>query len=222
MFLLLVASICPVVSFGSPGQENSEKAISIVWNVDNTGSIGGHKTTVLGSPKVIETNKGKAVEFDGIKDALIVDALPLAGADKFTLEVIFRPDVNGPKEQRFVHLQENNTDNRMLIETRLTGNNMWYIDTYIQSVKGKQTLADPLNIHPLGQWYSAALVYDGKEMRHYINGVKELSEKPAFSPIGEGKTSLGVRINQVYWFKGAIRQVRFTKKALEPAELLKP
>jgi len=220
--LLLVIFIFPAGTFGLPGQEKSEKILSVVWDVNNIKSIGGHKTTVLGSPKVIETDKGKAVEFDGVKDGLVVDALPLAGAEKFTLEVIFRPDANGPKEQRFVHLQENNSDNRMLIETRLTDKNLWYLDTYLQSTKGRQTLVEPVNIHTLGQWYSAALVYDGQEMRHYVNGVKELSEKPAFSPLADGKTSLGVRLNRVYWFKGAVRQVRFTKKALEPAELLKP
>ena len=79
-----------------------------VWDVNNVESIGRHETTVLGSPKIIETEKGKAVEFDGVKDGFIVNALPLAGAEKFTLEVVFRPDPNGLGAQRFLHMQENN------------------------------------------------------------------------------------------------------------------
>ena len=67
----------------------------IVWDIDNTKSIAGLKTIVSGSPKVIATDKGKAVEFDGVKDGLLVESLPLAGAKKFTLEIIFRPDANG-------------------------------------------------------------------------------------------------------------------------------
>lgn len=194
----------------------------IVWDIDNLESIGGHKTTILGSPEVIETSNGKVVEFDGAKDGLIVENIPLAGARKFTIEIIFRPDANGLKEQRFLHLQENHTEYRLLIETRLTDDHQWYLDTYINSAKGSQTLVEPANTHRLGQWYNATLVYDGREMRHYVNGVKEMSEKLAFGPLGEGKISIGVRINQVFWFKGAIRKVRFTRQPLEPEEFLKP
>jgi hypothetical protein len=35
-----------------------------------------------------------------------------------------------------------------------------------------------------------------------------------------GKTSLGVRLNKVHWFKGAIRTVRITPRALSPEEFL--
>jgi len=194
----------------------------IVWDVDNLESIGGHKTTVLGAPKVIETGNGRAVEFDGAKDGLLVEELPLAGAEKFTLEIIFRPDAKGPKEQRFLHLQEDGCEYRILIETRLTEDNLWYLDTYINSAKGDKTLVESANTHPVGQWYNATLVYDGREMRHYVNAVKEMSAKLPFGPLNRGKTSIGVRINQVYWFKGAIRRVRFTRGILTPEEFLKP
>jgi hypothetical protein len=194
----------------------------IVWDVDNLQSIGGHKTTVLGLPKLIETDNGRAMEFDGAEDGLLVEALPLAGAEKFTLEIIFRPDVKGPKEQRFLHLQEDGCEYRMLIETRLTDDNLWYLDTYINSAKGDKTLVEPTNTHPLGQWYNATLVYDGRQMRHYVNGLKEMSAKLAFSPLNVGKTSIGVRMNRVFWFKGAIRKIRFTRGILRPEEFLQP
>ena len=35
----------------------------------------------------------------------------------------------------------------------------------------------------------------------------------AFKPQGEGATSLGTRINRRNYFKGAIRQARFTPRA---------
>jgi len=43
----------------------------------------------------------------------------------------------------------------------------------------------------------------------------------AFKPQGEGATSLGTRINRRNYFKGAIRQARFTAKALTPEGFLK-
>ena len=218
VLLLSIVLLCSCSSLNRWKGGNSMNGI--VWDVDNLKSIGGHETTVLGSPKIIETETGKAAEFDGVKDGLVVEALPLAGAERFTLEIIFRPDAKGLKEQRFLHLQENNTEYRILIETRLTDDNQWYLDTYIKSAKGDQTLAKSANTHPVGQWYNATVVYDGQEMRHYINGVKEMSKKLAFSPLSEGKTSIGVRINQVYWFKGASRKVRFTRRVLAPEEFL--
>lgn len=195
---------------------------SVVWQVDNVESIGAHQTLVLGSPKVIETSQGKAVEFDGVADGLVVDALPSAGAEKYTVEIVFRPDPRGPKEQRFLHLQEDGSENRILIETRITPDNKWYLDTYIHTDKGSNALYEPANTHPTGRWYNATLVYDGSEMRHYVNGVREMAAELAFEPLGGGKVSIGVRMNRVYWFKGAIRKVRFTPRALEPNEFLKP
>ena len=66
--------------------------------------IGGHKTEVLGHPAVIESPYGKAVEFHGDGDAVIVPEHPLAGAKAFTWEVIFRPDSGGAEAQRFFQL----------------------------------------------------------------------------------------------------------------------
>ncbi|MBN1291838.1 MAG: LamG domain-containing protein [Candidatus Latescibacteria bacterium] len=204
-------------------KKNIGTSNSILWNFDNLATIGGHNITVVGSPKIIDTPDGKALEFDGEKDAVFFHAHPLKGVSTFTLEVIFRPDAGGLPEQRFFHLQENDNENRLLIETRLTEDNQWYLDTFLKSDETDQTLVDKTQTHPVGKWYSATLVFDGREMRHYVNGVKELSaDIVSFTPPKEGKTSAGVRINKVYWFKGAIRTARFTPKALSPEEFLKP
>ena len=63
-----------------------------VWTFDRLENIGGHKTTVLGQPRVVDSPLGKAVEFDGVDDALFIDNHPLAAARTFTWEAIFRPD----------------------------------------------------------------------------------------------------------------------------------
>jgi len=195
---------------------------SVTWNIDNTKSIAGNETTVVGNPKVVKTDKGTAVEFDGIKDGLRIDALPLAGAKTFTLEIVFRPDADGLEAQRFLHLQQTNAEYRLLIETRLTGDGKWYLDTYINSAAADHTLVEPANTHPTGKWYNATLVYDGKTMLHYVNGKQELSAELAFEPLEQGKTSIGTRINKVHWFKGAIQTVRFTPDVLSADKFLQP
>jgi hypothetical protein len=54
------------------------------WRFDNLKKIGGHAVKLLGEPRVIDTPKGKATEFDGVDDALFFDVHPLAGATGFT------------------------------------------------------------------------------------------------------------------------------------------
>ncbi|MDP3914942.1 MAG: hypothetical protein Q8R96_14515 [Bacteroidota bacterium] len=41
-----------------------------------------------------------------------------------------------------------------------------------------------------------------------------------FSPIQTGKTSIGVRLNEQSWFKGAISQIRVSPEALNPNDFL--
>jgi hypothetical protein len=174
---------------------------------------------VLGHPRVIDTPIGKAIEFDGVDDALFVDAHPLAGARTFTWEAFFRPD-GGNTEQRWFHLQEEGSENRMLFEIRVAGDR-WFLDSYNQSTTGSATLMNKSSLHPLGAWYHVAAVYDGKTFRNYVNGVQDGSAEVELSPQGPGRTSVGVRINLVYYFKGAVHSARFSRRALPPGDFLK-
>ena len=190
------------------------------WHFDRIVKIGGHATTVLGHPRVIDTPKGKAVEFNGVDDALFLDVHPLAGAETWTWEVIFRPDAGGAPEQRFFHLAEDGTDNRMLFEIRLTGN-LWCLDSFAKSGEASKALMDRAKLHPAGAWYHAAAVYDGHEFRNYVDGVLEGTSELKLEPQKPGKTSIGVRINKVNYFKGAVREARMTPRALAVSEFLK-
>jgi hypothetical protein len=191
-----------------------------VWTFDRLESIGGHKTTVLGEPRVIDG----AVEFDGVDDALFIDNHPLAGASTFTFEAIFRPD-GGQREQRWFHLSEldpatgTDTDNRMLFEIRVVDAS-WFLDSFNQSGATSKALMNKTALHPLGAWYHVASVYDGKEFSNYVNGVREGAAELQLAPHGQGHASVGVRINKVFFFKGAVRMARFTRKALTPSEFL--
>jgi hypothetical protein len=193
----------------------------VVWKVDNLEAIGGHKVTVIGAPRVIETDAGKAVEFDGRDDGLIVAANPLAALKQFTAEVVFRPAAGGPKEQRFLQFQPDGTQDRLLFETRLTPDNQWFLDTHLQSGQGYTLYAEKF-LHPIGPWVCATVVVDGKTMRHFVDGKEELTTDLHLMPQAAGQTSIGMRFNQVHWFQGAIREIRVTPKALQPGEFLKP
>jgi alcohol dehydrogenase (cytochrome c) len=188
------------------------------WSFDRLDRLGDHSTTIVGSPRVIDTPVGKAIEFDGVDDALFVDAHPLAGADTFTWEAIFRPD-GGAAEQRWFHLQEDGSDDRMLFEIRVI-DGQWCLDSYVHSPGASQALLNRDRLHPLGAWYHVAAVYDGREFRNYVNGVQEGAAEIRFTPQRPGRSSVGVRFNKVNYFKGAIRAARFTRRALTPAEFL--
>lgn len=200
-------------------------AQSVEWMFDRLDSIGGHKTLVIGEPKIIDSPIGKAVLFDGVDDALFIDNHPLAGARAFTLEAIFRPD-GGDREQRWLHLSERDpatgadTGNRMLLEIRVEGG-AWYLDSFHQSGPQSKALMNPKALHPLGVWHHVASVYDGRRFCNYVNGAVENCAQIEFAPHGPGWTSVGTRINKVYFFKGAVRLARFTPRALKPEEFLR-
>jgi hypothetical protein len=193
---------------------------SDVWKFDSITQIGGHAVTAEGHPHVISTPAGKAVEFGGIEDALFLNIHPLAGAETFTWEVIFRPDAGGAAEQRFFHFQENGTETRMLFEIRVIGGK-WCLDSFAQSGTESKALLDREKLHTLGAWHHAAAVYDGREYRNYVDGVLEGSGELHLAPQGPGRTSVGTRINRRDYFKGAVLTARMTNRALAPAEFLK-
>ena len=190
-----------------------------MWRLDNVLSIGGRKPQVLGAPKVVREAAGEsALLFDGKRDGLVFPVNPIDGWAQFTVEVLFRPDADGPLAQRFLHLVDDH-DSRALLETRIINGKSWSLDTFLQSGKNQRSLFDPKKLHPTGKWAWVALVCDGRKMTDYVNGMKELDGEVAFAPMTTGQTSVGVRLNQVFWFKGSIQELRFQPAALAPEAL---
>jgi hypothetical protein len=202
----------------------ADDTVQETWTFDRVDRIGGHATAILGHPSVIDTALGKAVEFNGVDDGLQFDVHPLAGAEAYTFEAIFRPD-GGNAEQRWFHLEENpadgsDADNRMLFEIRVV-NGQWCLDAFNHTGPVQKALLNRQHLHALGEWYHVAAVYDGHTFRSYIDGVEDGAAEIHLAPQGPGRSSVGVRINRVYYFKGAVRMARFTRRALAPSEFLK-
>jgi Concanavalin A-like lectin/glucanases superfamily len=193
---------------------------------DRLDKIGGHPATALGHPRVIGTPLGKAVQFNGVDDALYIDTHPLAGAETFTVEAFFRPDRGGAPEQRWFHMAEQDpatkkdTDVRLMFEIRVI-DGRWCLDSFANAGGGSRALMNRQLLHPLDTWHHVAMVYDGKEFRNYVDGVLEGKGEVKLVPQGQGHTSVGVRINRVNYFKGAVRQARFSRRALAPEEFMK-
>lgn len=196
------------------------------WTFDRLTNIGGVATTVEGDPRLIDTPYGKAVQFDGVDDRLVIDRHPLAGMAQFTFEALFRPD-GGVFAQRWFHLNEEDTTpgappsvTRMLFEIRVTGE-AWSLDAFATGPGYKQTLLFQDKTFPVGRWYWVAQSYDGKMYRAFVNGQLQGEAEIAFTPQGQGRSSVGARMNKIDYFKGAVREARFTPRALAPEALLR-
>lgn len=191
----------------------------VIWKLDDPAKIGGLVTEVIGSPRVTEEAGAKALVFNGKSDGVIVPVNPVAGWSQFTIEVLIKPDGSGEEEQRFMHIQDKD-EHRIIIETRVYKDRGWALDTFLfASKENSRPLLDKTLLHPTDQWYWVALVYDGKIMANYINGVKELEGEVVVPPMQQGRMSIGVRQNMLFWYKGAIREVRYNPVALAPAAL---
>jgi hypothetical protein len=174
---------------------------------------------LAGKPEIVDSKYGDAVAFNGSSDGIFLNKMPLSGLTEFTIEVIIQPHSGGNFEQRFLHCGEIQGD-RVLLELRSTGTN-WYFDAFIKVGDQNYTLIEPKLLHPLDNWYHVAYVIDNGKLTTYINGKKELEGKIIMSQLKGDKTSIGVRQNEVSWFKGNIYKIRITGDALQPESFIK-
>lgn len=210
----------------------------VVWTFSRPDKVGGLATEVLGEPRPVAGPGGRALAFDGVDDGLVVPSHPLAGASAFTIEAVFRPD-GGKFEQRWLHLAQDAADEgvlggvrggvpggvsggaRMLFEVRVV-EDAWGLVATVTGSGYDRTLTNPETRHPVGRWAHVAQVCDGRTYACFVDGVLQAQAQVAFRPQGPGRTSVGVRMNRVDWFKGAVREARFTRRALTPAEFKRP
>ena len=120
-------------------------------------------------PALTDSPAGPAVLFDGEDDAFFLDGNPLQGLRTFTLEVVFLPASDGPPEQRFLHFGFADGD-RVLLETRVTEEGRWYLDSFVQKGDANKALIDPELLHPADRWYHLAYVVDDGRLKNYVDG----------------------------------------------------
>lgn len=196
---------------------------SEIWEIDNLEQIGGHDVTVIGNPEVVETEIGRAVEFDGEGDMLLVDYNPIGEAEAYTVEVVFKQNATYPENTapRFIHIQDpdDKEQKRLMIELRLNDRNECYLDGYMQTDSMSLVLIDERLVHPTGQWLHAAVTYKDGVMTTYMNGKRELSGHITYADTlinPSGKVAIGGRMNHVSWFNGYIKTLKITHESLDP------
>jgi len=218
------------------GPALAQSSQAVIWQFDRLDNIGGNPAHVDGQPKIITTAAGKAVLFDGVHDGLVIDKHPLAGFSQFTFEALVRPD-GGDPAQRWFHLAETDPTTgldatvapnnptadknaRFTFELRVDGDRC-YFESFTHGPGYQSALIDKTKTHPLGQWYVVTQTYDGQTHRSFVNGVLEKEAPIAYVPQGPGHASVGMRINHVSYFKGAVMSARFAPHALAPSEFMK-
>lgn len=210
---LFLLSICLQLFFSCGDHEKD----AVTWGLNGTDEIGGNPVTIFGDPKLISENEGEIVEFNGKDDGLLIGQNPIAEMQEFTIEVDLKPFRGGSenREQRFLHIQDpENEDRRILLELRLIDRDEWYGDWFIKTEKESLTLIDSSFTHPVEEWATMSLEYKNGTVKGFINGYLEVSGEIDYLPVdSKGKTSTGTRMDQRSWFKGAIREVRFSPKA---------
>lgn len=216
---LLFPLLCLFALLGLAAAQASEKCLQW-YPAENDGAFPGARLEKFGAPKVEKDSKlGAVLVFDGKQDALVVHRNPVQGDKAFTVEILFQPSAGGPKEQRFFHVQDVR-ERRLLCETRLDDKSQWCLDSHLfESQKVYTTLIDFKKVCPPDAWYWVATVFEGGKVKNYINGVLQNEGQLAFNPMEEGRFSLGMRLNQVHWFKGKVRELRFHHEALKPGLL---
>jgi hypothetical protein len=200
---------------------------SITWILDRVDSIGGYQSNPYNElPTLIETSQGKAAFFDGINDGILLNCNPIGSATEFTLEVILFPDSTATQTQpRFLHIRRTTDQNRRItMETRILANKQWILDTYIRSEISQCTQLDSSYTHTSGEWHHTAIVYGNHTMKQYIDGILQRSDTVTYLPMDTDnpKISIGVRQDKLYFFKGAIRLIKISKRALVPEEFTLP
>jgi hypothetical protein len=203
----------------SKRDKKNDGIVKAEWIISNFVMPGAKNTKITGKPGTVKFQESLAVTFNGSSDGIIIDELPIEGLHEFTIELIFNPASGGNFEQRFLHAGEVQSD-RVLLELRATPEG-WYSDAFIKTGDDQLALIDPGLLHPFDSWYHLAYINDNGKFSVYVNGKKELEGLLKAAALKSGKTSLGMRQNEVSWFRGSIYKIRVSAAALNLKDFLK-
>jgi len=213
------AAVALALGWGLIAVADAQAPATITWRLDSLARAGTDAIETIGAPMLVSTDIGPAVQFNGTADGLLIDRNPIEGLTRFTIEVLFSVDAEGPVEQRFLHIQESTTENRALVELRLN-NGRWALDSFVRHGDAQLPLLDLARTHSAGNWHVATTVFDAGGLSHYVDGIEQGRGQVAFQPLAAGRTSIGVRQNRVSWFKGRIHTVRVSPFVLPPSRFL--
>ena len=180
---------------------------------------------------------GRALQFDGKSDHITRKFDPKSGLHPtktpFAIAVWFRTSDTTPSEQELVstHFAGNGHDGYKLTVLSQDGGDNLGIRGQLSFMIGAgkhHRLISGKNCAD-GEWHHAVGVWDGKEARLYLDGKLQKSEETSGEipyvhrapfVIGHSNSNNGFRAEgKKYFFKGAIDDVRFYRRALRGSEI---
>ena len=148
------------------------------------------------------TQSATALDFDGVNDYVQLPFIIDPAATNFTIEVWFKYDGFVPTTYRSIVGQE-----------ATPGMGRFYLATYNNRLLsacgyGNGTFISGTTTLVVGNWYHAAITYDGTDIKLYLNGILEASQTQNPEP-AQGGLQIGKNrglTSQIY--RGTIDEVR--------------
>ena len=118
-------------------------------------------------------------------------------------------------------MQDNDGESRVLLEVNVLDSESWRLHSFISAGKDKQELENDETSHDLGKWYWVAMTYnqENNELHHFVNGYQETTATFVRPPMKKGEMGIGSKLSREHFFKGCVREVRFTTAALSADKL---
>ena len=226
---LLVIKTGLIISFAILSSFNALNAqVSETWLMNSLTQTGGHNISVLGTPELVTTEVGQAVDFSGAGERFLVTANPIGTSKEFTVEVIFKPESGEPNitnQPRFIHIQDpaDPTAKRIMLEIRVIPNGRFYFDAFMLTDKANTTVADTSLTYPCNAWIHAAITYRNDSLSIWVNGTRILTGMVGYNNdlLGANpKVSIGARQGDQYYFAGMIKAIRFTQAVIPPQNFM--
>lgn len=196
--------------------KSAEPVHAVAWPLDDLSQVGGYAVDRVGEPKLLAQSPG-GVCLDGSKDGLLFPVNPLDAQYEFTVQALVRPAPGGEFKQQFLHLQDDDGENRVLLETRTKGNR-WQLHAFVKSGEAQGDI-ESASSHSTGEWSWVALTHADGTFRLYVNGQQEGSATIAVAPMKRGEMAVGFRMSRENWFNGCVSELRFATAALASTEL---
>lgn len=221
-----------------------ENAVSAWLFDEGSGTItanavqGAPEGNLVGGPAWVEGLPGKALEFDGVDDAVEVGINPLKGAHALTVQAYIKPmsvpDFESAKIFNIGLESATQGKDRFMLDILPYGDG-WVL-SHFMSIEGNRSDAEEVvlesgPVHTFGEWYHVAMVFDSTspntvKIKQYINHSLELEWEYTITVLNEGQIFIGERYEiksstgRRNYFHGVIDNVILHKRALTPEEFM--
>lgn len=200
------------------------KSVTIVVDATPPTAICQNATVQLDVPGVADIDFETALDFDGQDDYVLVpDNAGLQWMGEITVETWVKPAGLTGNHNVIATKLANGAEGFLLNVQSSDGHLRWLVGSSVNGVHGEVISTDPL---PLNTWTHIAAVYDGSEIRLYLNGI--LDQQVAYAggmDTFNGEDLMLGTCSQLphlaHKFYGAIDELRIWDFAREEADIVR-